>query len=179
MAKIRWIHSQTTATRGTSRRARWPTWGRASDFFGPATPNAAVLRPDVYERVLRGRSVYVLGDPSMPHSYSYTPDVAKGLATLGTRPEAAGRMWHLPVAAQMTTRELLERFADHAGTRLEVRRVPQWALRTIGVVAPLVAALAEMTYQWEIPYLMDDGDFRRTFGVEATPLDDHRRAQAA
>ncbi|MEM9461015.1 MAG: NAD-dependent epimerase/dehydratase family protein [Myxococcota bacterium] len=146
------------------------TWGRASDYFGPDTPNAAVLRPDVYDRLFRGGSIYVFGDPDMLHSYSYTPDVARGLAVLGTEPAAPGRIWHLPVAAQLTTRELLERFADRAGTRIKVRRVPQWALRTVGVVVPLMSALAEMTYQWQVPYLMDDGEFRRTFGVEPTPL---------
>lgn len=146
------------------------TWGRASDYFGPDTPNAAVLRPDVYERVRRGASVYVFINPDMPHSYSYTPDVARGLAVLGTHPAAPGRVWHLPVAAQLTTRELLERFAAHAGTRIKVRRVPRWALRTVGVVAPLLSAVAEMTYQWDVPYLMDDSDFRRTFGVGPTPL---------
>ena len=146
------------------------TWGRASDFFGPDTPNAAVFRPNVYDRLCHGGSIYVLGDPDMPHSYSYTPDVARGLAVLGTEPAAPGRIWHLPAAAQLTTRELLERFADRAGTRIKVRRLPQWALRTAGVVVPLMSAVAEMTYQWQVPYLMDDGEFRRTFGVEPTPL---------
>ncbi len=146
------------------------TWGRASDYFGPSTPNAAVLRPDVYARLLSGGTIHVFGDPDMPHSYSYTPDVARGLAVLGTHATAAGRVWHLPVAAQLTTRALLERFAERAGTRIKVRRVPQWAIRTVGVVVPLFQALAQMTYQWDVPYLMDDSDFRRTFGVGPTAL---------
>ena len=37
---------------------------------------------------------------------------------------------------------------------------------------PLFAALAEMVYQWELPYLIDDGDFCRTFGMEPTGLDE-------
>lgn len=161
--------------------------GRASDYFGPDTPNAAVLRPDVYERIVRGASVYVLGDPDMPHSYSYTPDVAAGLATLGREPGAAGRIWHLPVAAQLTTREILGRFAAHAGTDLRVRVVPSWALRLAGYVFPLASALDEMVYQWEQPFLMDDTRFRTTFGQAPTPLDeairatlrDHQQPQAA
>lgn len=146
--------------------------GRASDYFGPDTPNVSVFRPDVLERIRRGGTVYVFGDPDMPHSYSYTPDVARGLALLGTHEAAAGRVWHLPVAAQLSTRELIERFAEEAGTRVLLRAVPTWALRAVGVVSPLVRAIAEMTYQWEIPYLVDDGDFRRTFGSGPTPLDE-------
>ncbi len=146
--------------------------GRASDYFGPNTPNAAVFRPDVYERIARGASVFVLGDPDMPHSYSYTPDVAAGLVHLGRHEAAPGRIWHLPVAAQLTTRELIGRFAAHAGTEVTVRTVPTWALRMAGYVFPLAAALDEMVYQWEQPYLMDDQRFRATFGQEPTPLDE-------
>lgn len=153
--------------------------GRASDYFGPNTPNVSVFRPDVLERIRRGGTVYVFGDPDMPHSYSYTPDVARGLAVLGTHEAAAGRVWHLPVAAQLCTRELIERFAAQAGTRVKVRAVPTWGLRAVGLVSPLMRALAEMTYQWEIPYLVDDGDFRRTFGVGPTPLDEAIRTTLA
>ncbi|MEM7152120.1 MAG: NAD-dependent epimerase/dehydratase family protein [Myxococcota bacterium] len=144
--------------------------GRASDFFGPDTPNTAVMRPDVLKRLHQGGSVYLFGNPDMPHSYSYAPDVARGLATLGTHPDAPGRTWHLPVSAQRTTRELLEAFAAHSGVKIKVRRVPQWLMRTIGVFVPLFAAVAEMAYQWDVPYLVDDRAFRTTFGIEPTPL---------
>ncbi|MCA9649611.1 MAG: NAD-dependent epimerase/dehydratase family protein [Myxococcales bacterium] len=163
------------------------TSGHASDYFGPATPNAMLLRPDVYERILAGRTLYVLSDPDVPHGYSYTPDVARGLAVLGERPEAVGRPWHLPLASASTSRELLERFAARAGTTIKVRRVPLWALRTVGVFSSLVSAIADMSYQWDVPYVPDDGDFRRTFGIGPTPLDeaidatlaDHRATKAA
>jgi len=146
--------------------------GRASDFFGPGTVNGAVFRPDVYERIEKGSTVYVFGNPDMPHSYSFTPDVARGLMELGRHDEAFGRVWHLPVAAQVTTRELVETLAASVGKTVKVRQVPGWAIRAVGLVWPLMAAVAEMTYQWDIPYLVDDGDFQRTFGVEPTPLDE-------
>ena len=114
----------------------------------------------------------MFGNPDVPHSYSYIPDVARGLMELGRHDEAFGRVWHLPVSAQLTTREVVERFAARAGTTVKVRQVPQWAIRAVGLVWPLMSALAEMTYQWDVPYLVDDGDFIKAFGVEATPLDD-------
>ena len=144
--------------------------GRASDFFGPDTPNTAVMRPDVLKSLRKGGSIYLFGNPDMPHSYSYAPDVARGLMTLGTHAAAPGRTWHLPVSAQLTTREFLERIAAHTGVKIKVRRVPQWLMRTIGVFVPLFAAVAEMAYQWDIPYLVDDRAFRTTFGIEPTPL---------
>ncbi|MCA9634966.1 MAG: NAD-dependent epimerase/dehydratase family protein [Myxococcales bacterium] len=146
--------------------------GRASDYFGPHTPSAAVFRPDVLARIQAGGSAYVFGDPDMPHGYTYTPDVARGLAILGVDPRAPGRVWHLPTAAKMTTRELIARFAAVAGTEVKVRAVPGWVLRALGLVSSLMAAIGEMNYQFEIPYVLDDGDFCRTFGVAPTPLDE-------
>lgn len=147
------------------------TSGRASDYFGPDTPNAVLLRPDVYDRILAGSTVYTLGNPDTPHTYSYTPDVARGLQVLGSHPAALGRAWHLPAAAQLTSRELLDRFAARAGTTIKVRRVPLWAIRSIGVFVPFLGAMVEMNYQWDVPYVIDDGDFRRTFAVGPTELD--------
>ena len=81
-------------------------------------------------------------------------------------------MWHLPVASQLTTRELFDRFADRAGTQVEVRHIPRWLLRGLGVFSGLMGAIADMNYQWDIPYLLDDGAFRRAFGVGPTELDE-------
>jgi nucleoside-diphosphate-sugar epimerase len=148
------------------------TSGRASDFFGPENPMAAIFHERFYQRLLSGKSVEVMGDPDQLHSYSYTPDVARGLAILGQRPEAVGKVWHLPVAAQGTTRELIEAFASAAGTSTKIRRIPDWLLRSLGVVSPFMAAVGEMTYQWHAPFVLDDGLFTETFGQAATGLDE-------
>ena len=124
-----------------------------------------------FAAALAAGRLWVAGDPDQPHSYSYTPDVARGLAVLGTHDHAVGRAWHLPVAAQLSTRALMTRFGEITGRGITVRRVPQWALRALGVVIPLARAVAEMTYQWDGPFVVDDSDFRSAFGVEATALD--------
>ena len=146
------------------------TIGHASDFFGPDTPNAAVFRPAFFGKLARGAAVDLMGDPDQPHSYSYTPDVARGLAVLGTHEAAVGRAWHLPVAAQLTTRELVEHFATATGRKAKIRKLPSWVLKTMGVFVPFLGAVAEMLYQWETPFLVDDSNFRRVFGVGPTPL---------
>lgn len=154
--------------------------GRASDFFGPHAPQAAAIRDDVVSAIAQGKPAYLMGSADTPHSYSYIPDVACGLAVLGCDDAAQGRVWHLPVAsADLTTRELLGRIADEAGTRLVLRTIPNWLQRTIGVFVPLFSAVAEMKYQWDVPFVLDDSDFRRTFGVEPTPLDAAARATLA
>ena len=78
--------------------------GRASDYFGPGATHSA-LGETVFGTALAGRRAQVMGDPDQPHSYSYTPDVATGLVTLGLEPSATGSVWHLPVADTRTTRD--------------------------------------------------------------------------
>ena len=145
--------------------------GRASDYFGPGGESAAVFMPRTLDRLREGKAVELLGDPDVRHSYSYIPDVARGLAVLGTDPRADGRVWHLPTTWHGTTRELLERFAVHHGQALRMRRIPNWVLSAAGLVFPLARAVAEMTYQWERDFVIDDSAFRDTFGLDPTPVE--------
>jgi nucleoside-diphosphate-sugar epimerase len=152
--------------------------GRASDFFGPDLRYSA-WSPRFFERVFAGRAGECTGDPEMPHAYSYADDVARGLRTLGEREAAWGKVWHLPTARAESTRALAARLG--AALRLDVRveRVPRWALRMGGLVSPMLRELAEMTYQWEAPFLVDDSRFRTTFGVCPTPVERQVAATAA
>lgn len=152
------------------------TSGRASDFFGPGTPLSMVLYPRALERLRAGKPVELFGDPDQSHAYNYTPDVARGLAELGTRPEAAGKVWHLPAAWTGTTRELIARAGTLIGKPGTVRRVPSWGLAALGLVSGELRAIREMLYQWEQPYVLDDRRFRTTFGIAATPIDEALRA---
>ncbi len=146
---------------------------RASDYFGPETPLSMVLRPENIEVIRKGGTVSLFGDPDQPHGYTYTPDVARALAILGTTDEAAtGRVWFAPTTWTGTSRGMIEAAAEAMGTRVRVRRIPNFVLRAAGLFMPLMAALAEMVYQFELPYVVDDSDFCETFGVEPTPLDE-------
>ena len=60
------------------------TIGRASDFFGPGVTEGSTLGERVFGHALAGRPADFLGNPDLPHTYSYVPDIAAGLATLGT-----------------------------------------------------------------------------------------------
>jgi len=154
------------------------TSGHASDYFGPDAANVSVFMPRLFERLRQGKPVELLGDPNMRHSYSYTPDVARGLATLGTHAAADGKAWHLPVAHQGTTAELVARFAEALDVEPRIRRVPTWVVRAGGLFVPLLRSVAEMVYQWESPFVVDDRRFCDAFGVAATPIDDAVRETA-
>jgi hypothetical protein len=53
--------------------------GRASDFFGPGITESA-LGERVFAKALARKSADFLGNPDLPHTYSYVPDVAAGRA---------------------------------------------------------------------------------------------------
>jgi hypothetical protein len=45
-------------------------------------------------------------------------------------------------------------------------------LKTLGVFSPIMRELAEMTYQWEVPFELNDQRFVKAFGWSATPVAD-------
>jgi nucleoside-diphosphate-sugar epimerase len=144
--------------------------GRAADFFGPETP-LAILGENFFGRVLAGKSAQLFGDPDQLHSYSFTPDVAAGLVALGASHDAHG-VWMLPVQPAETSRAVVGRFARALGREIEIATVPTWVARMIGIFQPTMRELAEMTYQWKQPYVLDDAKFRATFGIDPTPWDE-------
>src|SRR5579872_2821903 len=147
------------------------TTGRASDFFGPGVVRQTTFGDRFFRRAFAGQPVDCLGDPDAPHSLSYAADVARALVTLADRDEALGKVWHLPVNPAESMRRVTERVGEALGLSIRVRRVPRWALRTWGLFVPMVGEVAEMAYQWDAPYVLDDSRFRATFGGATTPVE--------
>jgi len=99
--------------------------GRASDFFGAGVTEGSTLGERVFGNALAGRRADFIGNPDLPHSYSYIPDVAAGLATLGTDGRAMGQVWHLPGPQTVTTRAFLDLLAGQVGHPVAIRSVPR------------------------------------------------------
>ena len=137
--------------------------GRASDFFG-AGVTGSTLGERVFANALAGRRVDFIGNPDLLHTYSYVPDIAAGLATLGTDARAVGQVWHLPGPQTVTTRALLDLVAGEVGHPVEVRTMPKLVLRALGLVNPLIRELAEMEYEFEEPFVLDTTKYESTFG---------------
>ena len=145
------------------------TVGRASDFFGPrARESAAGER--LFEAAVQGKRVQLIGDPGTLHSYSYVPDIARGLVTLGNEDRALGFAWHLPNAPAVSSEAFARMAFQAAGKPARIRRVGTTLLAAAGLFSPTVRELREMLYEFEGPFVVDDSRLRATFGVEATPL---------
>jgi nucleoside-diphosphate-sugar epimerase len=153
--------------------------GRASDFFGPGVTQGSTLGERAFGNALAGKRADFIGNPALLHTYSYVPDIAAGLATLGTDARAAGEVWHLPGPATGTTRALLDLVAGQVGHPVGVRALPKLAVRALGLVNPMLRELAETYYQFGEPFVMDTSKYQAAFGAAGTPLADAIAATVA
>ncbi|MFK0261751.1 epimerase [Streptomyces angustmyceticus] len=142
--------------------------GRAADFVGPGVLNST-LGGAVFPGALTGGEVLGLGDIDLPHSYTDIRDVATGLATLGELPVGDGRVWHLPTAPAVTTRQIHTMIEERVGRQLHRVVLPE--PRPFGPFdEAFMNEYAEMFYQHTEPQIVDSTAFARTFGVHPTPL---------
>ncbi len=143
--------------------------GRASDFFGAAVTETT-LGDRVFANAVAGKRADFLGNPDLLHTYSYVPDIAVGLATLGTDARAVGQVWHLPGPETVTTRALLDLVAGEVGHPVAVRSVPTLVMRALGLFNPTMRELVEMTYEFDEPFVLDTTKYESAFGAGGTPL---------
>ena len=143
--------------------------GRASDFFGPRVL-ASAAGEQVFGRAVEGKSAQVAGDPDQPHTYTYAPDIGRGLVVLGEREEALGRAWHLPSPETVTTRQFVEMIFEEVGKPARIQAAPKILLRAMGLFNPPLRETIEMLYEFEEPFVVDHSKFEQAFGGHATPL---------
>jgi len=148
------------------------TSGRASDFYGPGGTQTA-LGDFFWPRVLAGGRAYLPFPLDAIHTYHYIPDVAAGLATLGAADAGAyGGPWMLPCTPAGTLRDLVTRMVGFTeGRPIKVAQVPSWVIKAAGLAVPLMRELAEMAYQWEEPFIVDDSRFRARFASAPVEVD--------
>jgi nucleoside-diphosphate-sugar epimerase len=143
--------------------------GRASDAFGPRVLVSAAGE-QVFGRAVEGKSAQLAGDPDQPHTYTYVPDIGRGLVILGEREEALGQVWHLPSPETLTTRRFVEMIFEEVGKPARVQAAPKIVLRAIGLFNPGIRETIEMLYEFEEPFVVDHSKFEEAFGGQATPL---------
>jgi len=143
--------------------------GRASDFFGPRVI-ASAAGEQVFGRAVEGKSAQVAGDPNQPHTYTYAPDIGRGLVILGEREEALGQAWHLPSPETVTTRQFVEMIFEEVGKPARIQAAPKIVLRVMGLFNPGMCEMIEMLYEFEEPFVVDHSKFEQAFGERATPL---------
>jgi len=146
--------------------------GRASDFVGPGVTQSA-LGERLWPGLLAGKPVDWLGDPDVPHTFTYVPDFAQALVTLGAEEKAWGRAWHVPSPPTLTPREVLAAAASRVGLPPpRIRRLPKLLLRGVGLFVPAAGEMVEMAYSFANPFVMSHRDYAKAFGDHATDWDE-------
>lgn len=143
---------------------------RGSDYIGAGA--LGIFSSVILPAVRRGGTAWMPGDPDLPHTFTYTGDMARTLVALAGDERAYGKAWHVPSPAPVTVRQVAERYSALTGTRpLKLRRLPRFVMRTAGLVVPLAREVAEMDYQWYRPFVLDSTLTQNTFGLTPTELD--------
>ncbi|MDQ1584416.1 MAG: hypothetical protein QOF36_2470 [Microbacteriaceae bacterium] len=174
----------TTETKGLVRKAGWEkalaahergelraVEVRASDYFGPGATATAHLGARFFEPLLASRTARVIGDPALTHSWSYLPDIVSTLIAAGDHQGGWGHAWHVPSNAPLARTEIAAQVNERWDVSGEVAGIPQWLLRTMGLVSPMMREVAASSYQFRVPFVIDSADTERTLGISATPFD--------
>ena len=142
----------------------------ASDFYGPLVRNAHAGERLV-PTVLAGRTMRMVGSLDQPHSFTYVPDLAAAMIAAASRPDLWNTVLHAPTAPAVTQRRLVELVAaagDVAVPRMSA--IPPWVLRTAGVVSHDTRELAETTYMFTRPFVLDSTASQERLGLSPTPI---------
>ncbi|MCB5282653.1 MULTISPECIES: NAD-dependent epimerase/dehydratase family protein [unclassified Arthrobacter] len=151
----------------------------ASDFFGPRVRGAHAGERMV-KPVLAGTPLVVIGKASLPHSFTYVPDLAAAMIRAAQDPALWNRVWHAPTGTAVSQRQIARAFAAAAGGRApRVAAVPGWVLRIIGRFSPGTQELVETLYQFEQPFVLDSHASEAAMGLRPTPLEEAAAATIA
>ncbi len=143
--------------------------GRAADFFGPRVTQSAAGE-QVFRAALSGKKAQVMVSAKHRHTFTYMPDIGKGLVILGENAAAYGQAWHLPTAQTLTTRQFMEMVYQEAGHKVNIQVAPKLLMQAMGLFVPPVKGISELFYEFEEDFVVDHSKFEQAFGNYATPL---------
>jgi nucleoside-diphosphate-sugar epimerase len=144
------------------------TIGRSSDFFGPGVLNS-MMGEVVFQALVEGKTLNLIGKLDVPHTYTFIEDFAKGLVMLGERKEALGEIWHIPSAETLTTRQFLDLIFAEARYAPQLRIASPLMLNFLGLFSKMMCELKEISYEFEQPFIVDHQKYERVFGSDPTP----------
>ena len=144
----------------------------ASDFYGPLVRNAHAGERMV-PTVLAGKTMRVLGSLGQPHSFTYVPDLAAAMIEAARREDLWNSFLHAPTAAPVTQQRLVEMIAAAGGVPApRTSAIPPWVLRASGLVSREMRELAETSYMFTAPFVLDSTASEGRLGLEPTPMAD-------
>lgn len=145
---------------------------RGSDYVGAGVgANGHVTRH--VPAAIHGKTAWVIGKVDVPHTWTDVLDVARTLVGVVDRPETWGRVWHVPSNEPRTQREILTGVLAAGGyPPVTMRAIPMPVLRGLALVNPLLREIADLSYMWTRPYVLDSSLTQQTLDLRPTPWDE-------
>lgn len=142
----------------------------ASDFYGPDA-RTAHAGERMLVAALSGKRLWAVGNPDMPHSFTYIEDLARAMVTAAQREDLWNSVLHAPTVGPTTQRQFAQAYAARAGApAAKVSGLSGGVLRAIGLVSPAMREVAEMSYQFDRPFVMNSAKSEKLLGLAPTPL---------
>ncbi len=140
---------------------------KAADFIGQRIYKG-LFGTDFLDRLYKGKSIILSGNPKLAHTFTYIHDFAKAIVNVGTAQDTFGQIWHTPNAPAMNLYQWIELFEAETNKKAKVIVLPKFAVWLPGFFNPLIKEYYELAYQFEYPYLLNHDKFARRFGNHAT-----------
>nr|WP_296776764.1 NAD-dependent epimerase/dehydratase family protein [Rhodococcus sp. (in: high G+C Gram-positive bacteria)] len=151
----------------------------ASDFYGPRVLTAH-MGDRVIPNVLAHKTIRVIANADIPHSFTYIPDFAAAMIVAAADTSLWNSFLHAPTAPAPTQREMIELFARAAEVDTpKVGTIPAWTMRALAVIPGPMKELGDTLYQFEFPYELDSTQSEKLLGLTPTPLTDGAAATTA
>ena len=144
---------------------------RAPDFYGPDVP-VSYLGTTGMGNLAQDKAALVVGSPDMPHDFAFVPDIARAIVCLLDAPDDAyGQVWNMPCAPTQTPRQILGLGAQALGVKLRIVSVPLFVLPLMGLFVTFMREVADVSFTWDRPYIVDGRKFTARFGFSVTPYE--------
>jgi nucleoside-diphosphate-sugar epimerase len=139
------------------------TIGRAPDYYGPGGRNS-ISGETLFGAAVAGKPVRWPASADQPRSFSYLPDLARALVTLGESDAADGRAWIVPSAPPLTARALVDLIERELERPVKLVVTSKLAMRLVGLVIRPARELPDIWYQFSAPFVADGSAYEAALG---------------
>lgn len=145
---------------------------RSADFYGPGAVNSFPYFT-VFQRLKASKSPQWIGTPEKVHTFTFTPDAGKAVATLGQSIDAFGQTWHLPTTKDLLSgKEFVQLACELANQPYKLQVMPRLMQMILEIFVPILRENKEMMYQLNYDYIFDSSKIEAAYGLNATAYQD-------
>ena len=142
---------------------------RGSDFFGP-TVKSALLGTDFFSHALQRKTINLLGNIDLQHTYTYIKDFANAMIRVSENNDCYNQVWHVPNSPTITTREFIQLVEEEINQPIKIRTAGNLMASLLALFNPYIKEAKEMMPQSTNPYIVNHQKYRNRFGDNFTPL---------